>query len=226
MPKSLQSRKRQLVRDAIFDAAIDLFAAKGFDETTVEEVAQAAGISRRSFFRYFESKDDLLAYSIVNCGVALSKKVAECPEGLSPLGVVRKATQSVAEQMETSPRMRQMVEIAERSVAARQANLSRLAEAQDSLAEAFAKHFKSAPKHDFEMRLLASLTFQTMVESTLSWSRSWSSSENQSISSAAKQALNYYSHLFCDKPVSVPTAKSASKSKNVPDAAGRHKSGL
>jgi len=43
MTKSLQSRKRQLVEDAIDDAAIDLFAKKGFDETTVEEVADAAG---------------------------------------------------------------------------------------------------------------------------------------------------------------------------------------
>ena len=38
----LQNRKKLLVRDAIFDAAIELFAVKGFDETTVEEVAQAA----------------------------------------------------------------------------------------------------------------------------------------------------------------------------------------
>ena len=58
--KSLQSRKRQLVQDAIYEAAIDLFTKKGFDETTVEELAEAAGISRRSFFRYFQSKDDLL----------------------------------------------------------------------------------------------------------------------------------------------------------------------
>src|SRR5580704_3163592 len=49
---TLQVRKQQLVRGAIYEAAIELFGKKGFDQTTVEEVAQAAGVSRRSFFRY------------------------------------------------------------------------------------------------------------------------------------------------------------------------------
>src|SRR5437899_1533793 len=50
---TLQARKQRLVRDAIWDAAIDLFAQEGFDETTVDDIARAAGVSRRSFFRYF-----------------------------------------------------------------------------------------------------------------------------------------------------------------------------
>jgi len=219
MPKSLQSRKRQLVRDAIFDAAIDLFAEKGFDETTVEEVSQAAGISRRSFFRYFESKDDLLAYSIVNCGVALNKKVAECGKGLSPLEVMRKATESVAGQMEASPRMRQMVQISKHSKAARQANLSRLAEAQDSLSEAYARQFRISAKEDFKTRLIANLTFQVMVESSVSWAKG----ENESISTAAKQALTYYTHLFCDKSESSPASESPAKRKKAPTSIGRRK---
>jgi mycofactocin system transcriptional regulator len=40
--------------------ALDLFAAKGFDETTVEDIATAAGIGRRTLFRYFASKNDLV----------------------------------------------------------------------------------------------------------------------------------------------------------------------
>ncbi len=122
--------------------------------------------------------------------------------------------------MEVSPRIRQMVEIAERSVAARHANLSRLLEAQDSLAEAFAKRFKSAPKHDVEMRLLANLTFQVLVESSASWAKG----ENQCISEAAKQALSYYAHILCDKPASVLTGTSAPRSKYAPGAVVRHKS--
>jgi AcrR family transcriptional regulator len=50
---TLQVRKQELVREAIWDAAANLFTEKGFDETTVEDIAAAAGVSRRTFFRYF-----------------------------------------------------------------------------------------------------------------------------------------------------------------------------
>src|ERR1700691_2282345 len=85
---TLQVRKQQLVRDAIYDAAIELFAVKGFDETTVEEVAQAAGVSRRSFFRYFASKDDLLAQNVVNFGSVLAATITACPQALTRLETV------------------------------------------------------------------------------------------------------------------------------------------
>jgi AcrR family transcriptional regulator len=51
---------RDAVRARIADAAIDLFAERGFDQVTVDQVAAAVGISTRSFNRYFPSKEDVV----------------------------------------------------------------------------------------------------------------------------------------------------------------------
>lgn len=57
---SLRDRTKRLVRAEITASAMDLLRVQGYDETTVEEIAEAAGISRTTFFRYFGSKEDIV----------------------------------------------------------------------------------------------------------------------------------------------------------------------
>ncbi|WP_213454621.1 TetR family transcriptional regulator [Rhizomonospora bruguierae] len=57
---SLRDRKRARTRQALIDAAAELFARKGYEATTIADIAATADIGARTFFSYFPSKEDLL----------------------------------------------------------------------------------------------------------------------------------------------------------------------
>ncbi len=166
---TLQSRKQQFVRDAIWDAAIDLFSEKGFDETTVDDIADAAGVSRRSFFRYFSSKSDLMAHGIVSYGTAVTDAIAACPKNATPAEVFRTTVREVAGHQATQPRTRKIMQIAAKYPAAREAQLSRVAEVQDHVAEAFARRSPKGSPNDLTAHLFASLTLSVFGVTFRAW---------------------------------------------------------
>jgi len=60
LPQSRVGRRRSTTPEHITDVALELFTARGFAEVSVDDVAQAAGISRRTLFRYYASKNAIL----------------------------------------------------------------------------------------------------------------------------------------------------------------------
>jgi AcrR family transcriptional regulator len=59
-PMPIRERTRRLAQTELTSVAQDLFLAHGYEDTTVDQIAAAAGMSKRTFFRYFPSKDDLV----------------------------------------------------------------------------------------------------------------------------------------------------------------------
>lgn len=95
--RGLRERKRQETLQRIRDRGIRLFIEKGYAATTLEEIAAAAGISRRTFFYYFKSKDEILLSLQGDVGNMLVEAVRRVPAGERPIDTIRAAMLTVCE---------------------------------------------------------------------------------------------------------------------------------
>jgi AcrR family transcriptional regulator len=77
---TLRERTRRAVHAEITDTALRLFAEQGFEATTVDQIATAAGISRRSFFHYFKSKEDVVLGDLEALGLRVRDALEARPE--------------------------------------------------------------------------------------------------------------------------------------------------
>ena len=84
-------RRRVTSRAELEQAAFTLFAVRGFDATTVDEIAAAAGIGRRTFFRYFPSKNDIPWGAFEDELERMRARLRECPPEMPLMDAIRLA---------------------------------------------------------------------------------------------------------------------------------------
>ena len=89
----LRERKKQKTRWAIQDHALRLFAERGYDATTVDQIAAAAEVSPSTFFRYFRTKEDVVVLDEYDDLIA--EQLVSAPPELSPVGALRHVTREV-----------------------------------------------------------------------------------------------------------------------------------
>ena len=77
-------------------AALELFATRGFEQTTATEIAQSVGLTERTFFRHFNDKREVLFYGQHLFVQAFLDGVDTAPPGASPIEIVASALQSAA----------------------------------------------------------------------------------------------------------------------------------
>ncbi|MFD0883801.1 TetR/AcrR family transcriptional regulator [Streptosporangium algeriense] len=91
----LRERKKQRTRQTISDLASELFLRRGFDNVTVAEVAEAAGVSAKTVFNYFPRKEDLFLDRFPEAAELVTRAVRERPEGEEPLTALRRLHQEL-----------------------------------------------------------------------------------------------------------------------------------
>ncbi|MEV1329624.1 helix-turn-helix domain-containing protein [Micromonospora costi] len=101
-------------RERLVVAAVDLFTEQGYDATTVAQIAERAGVTKSTFFRYFPDKRDLLVAGQETLRQLLAEGIAEAPEDASPLdavaaGLARASTAMGSMNRELGPRLKAAV---------------------------------------------------------------------------------------------------------------------
>jgi AcrR family transcriptional regulator len=90
VPTGLRERRKQEARQAISRAEMALFAAHGFDEVTISQVAEAAGVSKMTVTNYFPRKEDLVFDRAEAITGSLAQAAAARAPGESLLAAVRR----------------------------------------------------------------------------------------------------------------------------------------
>ncbi len=101
-------------RERLVVAAVDLFTEQGYDATTVAQIAERAGVTRSTFFRYFPDKREILVAGQQTLSELLAEGIAEAPVGASPLEAIAAGLQRVSSAIgpmnrELGPRMKAAV---------------------------------------------------------------------------------------------------------------------
>lgn len=96
-----RARKRRETRARIADTALALFKKKGFSAVTVDEITEAADVSKRTFFDYFPAKEDVVIAWQDRFMDPLSEAIAAAPKGDTPVAAVERSMIDVLAQTAT-----------------------------------------------------------------------------------------------------------------------------
>ncbi|MDQ0808673.1 AcrR family transcriptional regulator [Streptomyces sp. B3I7] len=170
-PAGLRERKKQQTRDALIDAALRLFQEHGFAETTLDEVCATVEISKRTFFRYFASKEDAVLAPSHELWLTFLREVESVPSSGRPVfAILQDALLTALDKMTTShwaERMAASRRLAETSPSITAHNLSFCDRISDRTRQTLSTRLTLTDPEDLRPRLAQDLlvaAFQSAVE--------------------------------------------------------------
>ncbi len=171
--ESLREQKKKRVREEIIAAGLARFAKHGFDQTTIDDIVRDVDVSRRTFFRYFATKEDVVTAWFEKSRGGLREALEARPHDEPPFESLRWAFSYVAGAYEAD---RKEVLVVERLVATtpslRGRKQERILEHARIVAEVFARRLGMDAETDLAPRLIgkvamaaANAAFETWVAS-------------------------------------------------------------
>ncbi|MDE3175393.1 MAG: TetR family transcriptional regulator [Pseudomonadota bacterium] len=152
-PEGLRERKRRQTRQRLAETGLRLFLEQGYEQTTLDAIAEAAGVSRRTVFHYFEQKEDILLAWRSGLGEAIRAAILRERPDRPPLDIVLAALLQLAAQYQAEDHIRieRLLASSERLGASK---LAKYAQQEQAVYEALAALWP-APERRERLRLVA-----------------------------------------------------------------------
>lgn len=167
----LRERKQERVRQDIMDAGLRLFVEQGFDATTVDQIADAAQISRRTLFRYFETKGDILMAAMRGMSDFLEASLRARPANEAPLLSLLEIFIALSRQLASSGvDSYSLAYMIDRDPSLRQYSLQKHAEWEDRIASVLLERLPAKRRNQVGAALLARIgvgSFRTALDQWL-----------------------------------------------------------
>jgi AcrR family transcriptional regulator len=151
----LRERKKQQTRETIERVALELFAERGYDETTLAEIAEAADVSPRTIFSYFQSKEDILFCGESGYIEKVQVALRERPAGTTTVDALREFISSMPPPDEQAMLRKRVVAASPELQLKLRAHIGLL---EGVLAESFAKDLGAGPEDIRPGLIAASMT--------------------------------------------------------------------
>jgi len=194
---SLRERKKLATRRSLRRHALDLVAQRGFMHVTVEDIAEAADVSPRTFFNYFPSKEAALFGADPERVAALREGVMHQAPGESALSALRQVlvtearvvTNELSELGGDPLDILRRMKVVRADPHLRAAQSAHMANIEGALAEALAERLGTDPARDPYPALLASVATGAIRATTVFWASSGGADPLDQLTDRAFQAL-------------------------------------
>jgi len=175
----LRERKKQRTRDALVDAAHQLFLSQGYARTTVDEIAAAVDVSQRTFFRYFANKDEVALAILADAEDHFVANLGARPATENPLQALRNAIVQTWRELGTARELTgdssitaalELLQLIEDTPTLLAAHLRRITEQERIVAGILAEREGLDPAVDLRPKVLAAVFGGVLRSAHLSWS--------------------------------------------------------
>jgi AcrR family transcriptional regulator len=166
----LRQRKQERTRRQLTEAAFRLFTTRGFDATSIDDIVDTVEVSRRTFFRYFGSKEQVVLAWLDQMGKDLRAELARQPSEAHPFAALRKVLTALAQQYAANrKRTFAIAKLISQTPSIGAHHREKLIGWERGFAEQLAARLGVHPERDMLPRLIASIGVNTLHIAVETW---------------------------------------------------------